>query len=186
MPKPGLSLWIAPPNAAGTRTAIDKFVRDEWIVTCFDDNRLPLLRELVEDTGYGYRPWKAVFIAFSLWCVATVAYTWVAYGPFPDIMGPAEGDVLAALQANPKHDWRTGGPPFVPALYALDRLMPVVDLGQASYFRPQLPTGHRFIGLEIGWLLSILDWILIASGWILSLLFAGSVSGLMLKIDSDA
>ena len=52
MPKPGLSLWIAPPNAAGTRTAIDKFVRDEWIVTCFDDNRLPLLRELIDDTGY--------------------------------------------------------------------------------------------------------------------------------------
>ncbi|HRJ27872.1 MAG TPA: hypothetical protein PLO61_10235 [Fimbriimonadaceae bacterium] len=135
--------------------------------------------------GYGYRPWRAVGIALTLWLIGTVAYSVVALGPFESLMAPAEGDLLAAAQAQPEHDWRSGGPPFVSWLYSLDRFMPVVDLGQASFFRPKGSTGFTILGADVGWWLSALDWVLIASGWILSLLFAGSVSGLMRKIDSD-
>lgn len=136
--------------------------------------------------GYGYRPWRAVGIAMTLWAVGSAIYTGIALGPFHDFMAPAEGDLLAAVQSNPNHNWREGGPPFVPWLYALDRFMPVVDLGQASFFRPKVSTGHTFLWIDAGWWLNSYDWLLIASGWVLSLLFAGSVSGLMRRIDSDA
>ncbi|MCC6403692.1 MAG: hypothetical protein IT207_06745, partial [Fimbriimonadaceae bacterium] len=129
--------------------------------------------------GYGYRPWRAIAIAGALWAVGTVLYTFAAFGPFSEVMGPVEGDLLAAVQANPGHDWREGGPPFVTGLYALDRFMPVVDLGQASFFRPR-PSSW------FGWVLVVYDWVLIVGGWVLSLLFAGAVSGLMRRIDSDS
>ena len=136
--------------------------------------------------GYGYRPWRAAGIALALWAVGSIVYSVVALSHFHDFMAPAEGDLLVAVQSNPDHDWLDGGPPFISWLYALDRFMPVVDLGQASFFRPRMNTGHTFLWIEVGWWLNAYDWLLIASGWVLSLLFAGSVSGLMRKIDSDA
>ena len=159
-----------------------------------DQPRLWLLRSWFSEfwewtlwlIGFGYRPWRAVGIALTLWAVGSLIYAWVAFGPFHDFMAPAEGDLLAVVQTNPSHDWRTGGPPFVSWLYALDRFMPIVDLGQASFFRPKMNTGHTLLGIDVGWWLNAYDWLLIASGWVLSLLFAGSVSGLMRKIDSDA
>lgn len=129
--------------------------------------------------GYGYRPWRAVFIAATLCFIGVVLYEHARTGLFLAVMAPADGDLLAKLQESPTHRWWEFGPPFVSVLYTLDRFMPIVDLGQASFYRPHA-SGHWF-----GWVLVVFDWILIVSGWILSLLLAGSVSGLMRKVEAD-
>ncbi|MFJ4919220.1 oxidoreductase [Streptomyces sp. NPDC088725] len=93
--------------------------------------------------AYGYRPGRAALWMAVLWAAGAIAFS--RYAP-------------PALQ--PDH------PAWNPSLYALDLLVPVIDLGQDGYWR-----------LEGGW-----QWgaaALIALGWILATTVAAGASRLL-------
>ena len=85
--------------------------------------------------GYGYRPWLA-----GIWLMLLISLgTWIFGGAYPAHM--------VATQPHP--------PAFNQFAYTLDVLLPIVDLGQKSAWRPQGPALYCSWGLPIaGWVLT--------------------------------
>lgn len=82
--------------------------------------------------GYGYRPGRAFVSLFAL--TAAVAIVFAARPP----------------QAN-----RIGGPGFQPVAFALDLVLPILDLGQEQSFIPSSETAWvAWTGAIAGWLLA--------------------------------
>jgi hypothetical protein len=82
--------------------------------------------------AYGYRPGRAAVWMAVLWAAGSVAFAHAAH--------PAAG---------------TGRPPWNPALYTLDLLLPVIDLGQADQW--QLRGGWEWLSVVmilLGWILA--------------------------------
>jgi hypothetical protein len=82
--------------------------------------------------AYGYRPGRAAVWMAVLWAAGSVAFAHAAH--------PAAGP---------------GRPPWNPALYTLDLLLPVIDLGQAD--RWQLRGGWEWLSVVmilLGWILA--------------------------------
>jgi hypothetical protein len=109
------------------------------------DAKAPLGRawSLVQDVtvGYGYQPWRA-----ALWLIALLAVGSVVFATAPP--PPLQHAVT---------------PHFIPVIYALDLLLPVVDLGQKHAFDP---------GGAEQWL----SYVLIAAGWLLATTIAAGVA----------
>ncbi|WP_043663715.1 hypothetical protein [Streptomyces xylophagus] len=83
--------------------------------------------------GYGYRPARGLFWLLSLWLTGTL---WFASNPPPP---------LSAEEA----------PHWQPAIYTLDLLLPVLDLGQESAWRTAGASQWIALALVIlGWLLA--------------------------------
>ncbi|KUL23992.1 hypothetical protein [Streptomyces regalis] len=83
--------------------------------------------------GYGYRPARGLFWLVSLWVAGSL---WFAYYPPPP---------LSAEQA----------PHWQPAIYTLDLLLPVLDLGQEAAWRTSGASQWIALSLVIlGWLLA--------------------------------
>jgi hypothetical protein len=91
--------------------------------------------------GYGYQPWRA-----ALWLIVLLA---------------AGSVVFAAAPPPPLPHGST--PHFIPVIYTLDLLLPVVDLGQKHAFNPA--------GAE-QWF----SYVLIAAGWLLATTIAAGVA----------
>jgi hypothetical protein len=91
--------------------------------------------------GYGYRPARA-----AAWLAALLAI----------------GSIIYAL-APPAPLNTSGAPHFNPAIYTLDLLLPVVDLGQKHTYNPA--------GAE-QWL----SYLLVAAGWVLATTIAASAA----------
>jgi hypothetical protein len=97
--------------------------------------------------GYGYRTWLA-----GIWLVALVGLgTWIFRGAYPAHM--------TAISSNP--------PPFHAPVYALDILLPVVDLGQKAAWQPQ---GSAYLY----W-----SWALTVAGWVLSTAVVAGLTGIL-------
>ncbi|MFJ6688283.1 hypothetical protein [Streptomyces sp. NPDC091294] len=97
---------------------------------------LPRLAQLwgyIEDaaTGYGYRPGRAL-----LWLLALITTAAIAFA------------------AAPPQPAQSNGPPFQPVIFALDLILPVLDLGQEKAFTPVDGTTW------IAWLSSLSGWLL--------------------------
>jgi hypothetical protein len=90
--------------------------------------------------GYGYVPWFAVLWLIALLAVGTLAFS---------IQHPA-----------PVHDPH---PAFVPLIYTLDLLLPVIDFGQRNQFNPHGAWAWLAYGL-------------IAAGWILATTVAAGIT----------
>ncbi|MFI1766904.1 oxidoreductase [Streptomyces sp. NPDC020800] len=83
--------------------------------------------------AYGYRPGRAAVWMAVLWATGTLAFSHAAHPP-----------------VNPG-----GHPSFSPALFTLDLLLPVIDLGQASQW--QLRGGWQWLSAAmviLGWILA--------------------------------
>ena len=90
--------------------------------------------------GYGYRPWYSVLWLTALLIVGTVAFS--------------------LQHPSPVH---SPHPDFIPLIYTLDLLLPVIDFGQEHEFIPH--------GLQT-WL----AYGLIAAGWILATTIAAGIT----------
>lgn len=88
--------------------------------------------------GYGYQPWLAMLWLLGLWTVASLV-----------VYAADAQDAMRQLIADPEL-----APELVPPVYALDLLIPVVDLGQRSHWQPE-------------WPFSIAYWIAVLAGWAL-------------------
>jgi hypothetical protein len=134
--------------------------------------------------GYGYRPLRALW-----WIVGFVAFGSVLFGGgyYARIVTPSEESAYQSFIADgaaPAHY-----PPFNAFVFSLDNFLPVVDLHQGLYWRPNprhaVKAGTRLFGRELNLgnipaaLLRWYLWFHILAGWILTpLLFAG-LSGLI-------
>jgi hypothetical protein len=101
--------------------------------------------------GYGYRTWQAV-----LWLLGFLLVSWVVFArAYPAYMSPTKkpGDPL---------------PHFQPLVYALDTLLPVVDLHQQDSWIPR--------ELAQWW-----AWTSILAGWILTTAVVAALTGLIKK-----
>lgn len=158
-------------------------------------------------SGYGHRPFRIAGRMITLWLVATLLFWLAAWG---GIMAPASADVIMHEQLHSdigadSHDSSRCGiryevnPPqywpdcaalpseyttFNPAVYSLDLILPLVDLGQESSWAPSAT--YTDSGGEVQWLwwgmgIRALMWFEILFGWFASLMFVAIVSRLVDK-----
>jgi hypothetical protein len=88
---------------------------------------------------------------------------------------PDAYDCLIQSGESPRHY-----PPFNAAIYSLENFLPLVDLNQGAYWRPNPRHGSggrlRVLpGTMLRWYL----WVHILAGWILTPLLAAGLSGLV-------
>ena len=98
--------------------------------------------------GHGYRTWYAAGWLLGWLAVGTLVY----HHAYPTHMRPAMPDDQV--------------PAFQPVIYALDVLLPVVDLDQQAYWIPQ--------GTALWW-----TWASILVGWILTTAVVAALTGLL-------
>ncbi|WP_433291914.1 hypothetical protein ACQP2F_26640 [Actinoplanes sp. CA-030573] len=119
--------------------------------------------------GYGYRLQLALYWLLGLWLAGFLVFGVLAGPERPDpkpAAGPtSECVVVDAADPVPEQPGYCGS--FNPALYSLDLLVPVVDLGQKSSWH------YRDVGLQI-----VAD-ILQIAGWILATAAATAALGLV-------
>jgi len=135
--------------------------------------------------GYGYRPFKFVWVLFLLvligWVTAHKAYENGDFAPNSDvILSTTDWQKLAQGESsNPARDWaaRTGKgrdyETFNSFAYALDIVIPLVALGQEAAWAPSTNRGHW--GARLWWL----RWILVISGWIVTAVGAAALTGII-------
>ncbi len=123
--------------------------------------------------GYGFRPMRALW-----WIVGFVAAGSILFslGYRRRAITPTEADAYAAFMRSgepPRHY-----PPFNAVVYSLENFLPVVDLHQGTYWRPNPRHGsgaHAISGTLLRWYL----WLHILAGWIITPLLAAGLSGLV-------
>jgi hypothetical protein len=142
-----------------------------------------LWREALRATiGYGYRPLRALWWILLFVVLGATLFKW-GYGA--GLITPTEEGAYQAFIANgapPRHY-----PPFSSLVYSLENFLPVVDLHQGTYWRPNphhQPNNRRHRGKWTNNYISarLLRWYLwihILAGWTITpLLFAG-LAGLL-------
>jgi len=128
--------------------------------------------------GYGYRPLRALWWIGGFVLLGSILFAW---GYRARLVTPIDGaayNVFIDSGAAPPHY-----PPFHPLMYALENFLPVVELHQGEYWRPnplhRVRLGSLDLGVVPGKLLLWYLWLHILAGWTLTpLLFAG-LSGLV-------
>jgi hypothetical protein len=132
--------------------------------------------------AYGYRPLRALWWILGFVLLGALLFRW---GYRAGLIAPTEESAYHAFiesGAPPRHY-----PPFSSLVYSLENFLPVVDLHQGTYWRPNphhQPSNRRrspkwandtFSARLLRWYL----WIHILAGWTITpLLFAG-LAGLL-------
>ncbi len=141
-----------------------------------------LLEALV---GYGYRPFRAFFWGIGLILLAWAGswYVWHA-GDFAPALGPILAsagwqEIATSGDANAAATWSAIGAAgqdyetFRPWIYAVDVVVPLVNLGQDAAWAPS--TSRGFAGVV--W--HHMEWIVRLAGWVIAALSAGAVAGVI-------
>jgi hypothetical protein len=142
-----------------------------------------LWREALRATiAYGYRPLRALWWILGFVALGALLFSW---GYRAGLITPTEESAYRAFigsGAPPQHY-----PPFSSLVYSLENFLPVVDLHQGTYWRPNPHHRPANRGRKIRWadntlsarLLRCYLWIHILAGWTITpLLFAG-LAGLL-------
>ncbi|MBV8453972.1 MAG: hypothetical protein JOZ29_17115 [Deltaproteobacteria bacterium] len=142
-----------------------------------------LWREALRITiGYGYRPLRALWWILGFVLFGGVLFRW---GYMAGLVTPTEESAYQAFieSGAPPHHY----PPFSSFVYALENFLPVVDLHQGTYWRPNPHHQSSNSRRKVKWagntlsahLLRCYLWIHILAGWTITpLLFAG-LAGLL-------
>jgi hypothetical protein len=128
--------------------------------------------------GYGYRPLRLLVAIGAVWIVPAALY-WAAVNPDwfnaqARILVPATG------RANAPNRDRLVYRDFDAFVYSADVLLPVIDFGYASEWKPVVRDGK---GNPLIWgrLLRYLHWFQILAGWVAGLLLITVVRNLIKK-----
>ena len=140
-------------------------------------------REALRATiGYGYRPLRALWWILGFVLIGAILFRW---GYRAGLITPTEESAYHAFIENgapPRHY-----PPFSSFVYSLENFLPVVDLHQGTYWRPNPHHHPSNRWREVKWASNTLSarllrcylWIHILAGWTITpLLFAG-LAGLL-------
>ena len=123
---------------------------------------------------YGYQTWRAVRYLIGLY-VVTVAIFWAAQhhsNLIVPLMPTASGK-----QPPPTTQCTNIYPCFYPPGYAIDAVIPIINVHQATFWGPN---GH----IPWGWVLVAFTWVSTALGWALVTLAVAGYTGLARNSDS--
>lgn len=132
--------------------------------------------ELLDATiGYGYRPLRAIWWIAGFVALGTLLFGW---GYRERAITPTESaayDCFVQSGEPPRHY-----PPFNAVVYSLENFLPIVDLHQGTYWRPnpRHGSGGRLRALS-GTMLRWYLWLHILAGWIITPLLAAGLTGLV-------
>ncbi len=121
--------------------------------------------------GHGFEPARALVIALPLLVFMAL---WYSHARDHDLMVAADEakDPSATAQAQAS-DCDESYPCFQPVVYAVDNLVPIVDLGQRTNWQPdQSQEAERWV--DSGRWLAAATWVTSAAGWLLATLVAAS------------
>ncbi|HLK85600.1 MAG TPA: hypothetical protein VKT27_03765 [Candidatus Binataceae bacterium] len=130
-------------------------------------------RTLELTIGYGFRPIRALWWILGFVAAGSILF-WTGYRR--RAITPTEADAYEVFMRSgepPRHY-----PPFNAIFYSLENFLPVVDLHQGTYWRPNPRHGsgaHAISGTLLRWYL----WLHILAGWIITPLLAAGLSGLV-------
>ena len=125
--------------------------------------------------GYGYRPMRALWWILSFVALGAMMFGWGYRERAITPTDPTAYDGFVQSGDMPRHY-----PPFNAVIYSLENFLPLVDLHQGTYWRPNPHHGsggqlRAFSGRLLRWYL----WVHILAGWILTPLLAAGLSGLV-------
>jgi uncharacterized protein YjbI with pentapeptide repeats len=133
------------------------------------------LNWLLEKTiQYGYQTWRAV-LGIAVLYVIVLGFFWYAQH--------RTGLIVPAQSTQGLHPQPTAGscvqdyPCFSPAGYAVDTVIPLINVHQADYWRPNASA-------HLGWLFVYVSWAGIILGWTLATLAVAGYTGLVRNSDS--
>lgn len=139
--------------------------------------------------GYGYKPWLALGWLAGMVAVVTVLanLTWSAGDFAPNsavvLTSPDWKAIADGPSANPAADWSDTLAPgkdyetFYAFAYALDVVVPVLDLGQTDAWAPSPARG------DWGWWMFYLQKTFIVLGWVVTAIAAAAISGMIRRDD---
>jgi hypothetical protein len=129
--------------------------------------------------GHGYRPHRAlIFMLYIIFFGAAV---------FHD--GKRNGLVTKTNASFSSVVMESNYPKFQPFIYSLDTFLPVVDLGQKSYWTPNANSGFQakfsLIDFKFTWgsALRVYLWLHILLGWFFTTLWVAGFTGLVRKLN---
>jgi hypothetical protein len=125
--------------------------------------------------GYGYRPMRALWWIFFFVALGSVLF---GVGYRERAITPTEPEAYDCFVRDgkpPRHY-----PPFNAVVYSLENFLPLVDLHQGMYWRPNPRHGkggrvRALSGMLLRWYL----WVHILAGWIITPLLAAGLTGLV-------
>jgi hypothetical protein len=123
--------------------------------------------------GYGYRPLRLLAVTATVWLLSAAFY-WAATNP-----APGRPYLLAPPLSNKRGNAPADYPNFVPLIYSIDVLLPVIDLGYKEEWQPIV--SHDDNPILAGQVLRFLYWFEIVFGWIAGLLLVGVLGNLVKK-----
>jgi hypothetical protein len=137
--------------------------------------------------GYGYKPERSIYVVAVLvlvaWVLSANAWDQGDFAPNSDVILVSDHWQALAMDregvTNPAADWAdTFGhgqdyATFNAFYYAVDVVIPIVDLGQETVWAPSTNRGLW------GWWLFYLNPVLIALGWIVTAIGAAAVTGII-------
>jgi hypothetical protein len=151
------------------RTASSRGVRGLWVAFA------SLLYRIT--VGYGYRLQLALYWLVGLWLAGFLVFAFLAPARAPEPVAVVENGrtqvCIVLPDADPVADQPGYCGNFSPALYSLDLLIPVVDLGQKSSWH------YRNEGIQL-----FSDFLQVA-GWILATAAATAALGLVGRADQE-
>jgi hypothetical protein len=151
------------------RTASSSGVRGLWM------SFASLLYRIT--VGYGYRLQLALYWLIGLWLAGFLVFAFLAPARAPEPVAIVEDGRTQACVVLPEADPVADQPgycgTFSPALYSLDLLIPVVDLGQKSSWH------YRDEGMQL------FSDVLQVAGWILATAAATAALGLVGRADQE-
>ncbi|MEE9375882.1 MAG: hypothetical protein V3V04_06065 [Rhizobiaceae bacterium] len=146
--------------------------------------------------SYGYRPGKAVFYLFGMICIGSVIYHAAARDGimtpthpliFKETVGgfipkqcaknwvyPA-AEIKARCEAAVPSEYST----FNAIIYSIDTAIPVVNFRMEADWSPRVVTWDGGKSYSLGWWVRTWEWVQIALGWGLSLLFVSAIGGVI-------
>lgn len=140
--------------------------------------------------GYGFLPWRALGWLAGLWFIACLlahlAWESGGFAPNSDVILVSDGwkEAVVAAEVDPSggnpakawsdtgaagQDWET----FNRYAWAVDLVVPVLDVGQTAAWQPSAVRGYW------GWYLWWARWGLEIAGWIVSALGVAAITGIM-------
>ena len=130
--------------------------------------------------GYGYRPWRALWIGLFIIAVGCGAFS---AGWRCGLITPSNVDTYAAQDGAESGKIAEDYPTFNFIMYSIDTFVPIVDFHQEGYWLPNPNKGCMChvccIPVRWGGLLRLYLWFHIAAGWLLTTLFAVGLTGLI-------
>jgi hypothetical protein len=137
-------------------------------------SRQALNRLLDVSIQYGYQTWRAVLGLALLYGIAVAVFTAAQY--HGNLIVPV-AQTSAGKQAPPAYQCTSVYPCFYPAGYAIDTVIPIINVHQASYWGPN---GDN----PLGGALTAFTWVCTALGWALATLSVAGYTGLARSSDS--